>query len=96
MSIAPIPRSAPAPSVLVLVMVTVLLGGFSCAATPPLQNMNDIAERYVKLVLLAGQHDSDFVDAYYGDPSWKPAGAPVPIDELERQPQVYRPRQDAA
>jgi EAL domain-containing protein (putative c-di-GMP-specific phosphodiesterase class I) len=23
-------------------------------------------------------------------------GRPVPIDELERQPQVYRPRQDAA
>src|SRR3954463_8111644 len=34
-------------------------------------NMNQIAERYVKLVLAMGQHDSDYVDAYYGDPAWK-------------------------
>jgi hypothetical protein len=33
--------------------------------------MNDVAERYVKLVLALGQHDSDYVDAYYGPPSWK-------------------------
>ena len=47
--------------------------------------MNDIAERYVKLVLLAGQHDSEFVDAYYGDPGWKPSGKPVPLHELARR-----------
>ena len=35
--------------------------------------MDEIAEQYVKLVLAVGQHDGDFVDAYYGDPSWKPA-----------------------
>ena len=33
--------------------------------------MNDIAERYVKLVLALGQHDADYVDAYYGPPEWK-------------------------
>ena len=33
--------------------------------------MNEIAERYVKLVLALGQHDSDYVDAYYGPPEWK-------------------------
>jgi len=47
--------------------------------------MNAIAERYIKLVLLVGQHDSNFVDAYYGDPAWKPSGAPVPLAELAAQ-----------
>jgi len=44
--------------------------------------MNRIAERYVKLVLKIGQHDADYVDAYYGDPSWKPAGSATPINDL--------------
>ncbi len=39
----------------------------SFAATP----MNTIAEGYVKLVLAMGQHDPDYVDAYYGPPEWK-------------------------
>ena len=33
--------------------------------------MNTIAERYVKLVLAVGQHDADYVDAYYGPAEWK-------------------------
>jgi len=33
--------------------------------------MNRIAESYVKLVLAVGQHDGDYVDAYYGPPEWK-------------------------
>ena len=33
--------------------------------------MNHIAESYVKLVLAVGQHDPDYVDAYYGPPEWK-------------------------
>ena len=28
----------------------------------------------MKLVLQVGQHDENFVDAYYGNPAWKPAG----------------------
>ena len=28
--------------------------------------LNNIAEPYVKLVLAVGQHDADYVDAYYG------------------------------
>src|SRR5438128_9194726 len=32
---------------------------------------NEIAEAYVKLVLAMGQHDPDYVDAYYGPPEWK-------------------------
>ena len=33
--------------------------------------MNTIAERYVKLVLAVGQHDADYVDAFYGPADWK-------------------------
>lgn len=35
--------------------------------------MNDLAERYVRLVLAVGQHDADYVDAYYGPPEWRAA-----------------------
>jgi hypothetical protein len=37
--------------------------------------MDAIAEQYVKLVLAVGQHDPDYVDAYYGPPEWKTAAA---------------------
>ena len=45
------------------------------AAQAPQGNgsMNRIAEQYVKLVLALGQHDADYVDAYYGPPGWKQA-----------------------
>jgi hypothetical protein len=33
--------------------------------------MNGIAERYAKLVLALGEHDPDYVDAYYGPPAWR-------------------------
>jgi hypothetical protein len=33
--------------------------------------MNTIGERYAKLVLAVGQHDADYVDAFYGPPEWK-------------------------
>lgn len=33
--------------------------------------MNTVAERYVKLVLAVGQHDADYVDAFYGPAEWK-------------------------
>src|SRR4029453_5963324 len=38
--------------------------------TPP-TSVNEIAEAYVKLVLAIGEHDPDYVDAYYGPPEWK-------------------------
>ena len=36
--------------------------------------MNSIAEQYVKLVLMLGVYDPDYVDAYYGPAEWNPAG----------------------
>ena len=41
-------------------------------------DMNELAERYVKLVLAMGQHDGDYVDAYYGPEEWR-------ADAQERQ-----------
>ncbi len=40
-------------------------------ATQDPQAMNSAAERYVKLVLAMGEHDADYVDAYYGPPEWR-------------------------
>lgn len=44
------------------------------------------AERYVKLVLALGQHDADYVDAYYGQPAWRAEAekAKTPLAEIER------------
>ena len=46
-------------------------GTGNAGQSPPASPMNDVAERYVKLVLALGQHDADYVDAYYGPPEWK-------------------------
>src|ERR1700716_2027938 len=35
------------------------------------EDVNAIAERYVKLVLALGEHDPDYVDAYYGPAEWR-------------------------
>ena len=34
-------------------------------------DMNPVAERYAHLVLALGQHDPDYVDAFYGPAEWK-------------------------
>src|SRR5215813_2469987 len=34
-------------------------------------DMNSVAERYAHLVLALGQHDPDYVNAFYGPPEWK-------------------------
>jgi hypothetical protein len=49
--------------------------------------MNAVAERYVKLVLALGQHDTDYVDAYYGPPEWRKTAesAKQPLAEIERE-----------
>ena len=42
--------------------------------------MDTIAEQYVKLVLAMGQHDADYVDAYYGPPEWKKDAETTKLD----------------
>ena len=65
--------------------VLTLLAGAVVVVTTINQGMtvDTIAEDYVKLVLAVGQHDADFVDAYYGPPEWKkrpmPRSSRLPI-----------------
>jgi hypothetical protein len=51
------------------------LGLFAALCAVPTRaqdtTMNTLAERYVRLVLAVGQHDADYVDAYYGPPEWR-------------------------
>jgi hypothetical protein len=42
-------------------------------------SLNEVAEGYVKLVLAVGQHDVDYVDAYYGPEEWRAAAEKEPI-----------------
>ena len=61
---------------LVFLLLPLLAASTSAGAiatpTPAIAtNLNEIAEAYVKLVLAMGQHDPDYVDAYYGPPEWK-------------------------
>ncbi len=57
-----------------LLTIPLLLAGRALRpAAPPHKEdpMKRIAESYVKLVLAVGQHDADYVDAYYGPPEWR-------------------------
>jgi hypothetical protein len=49
--------------------------------------LNGLAERYVKLVLALGQHDADYVDAYYGPPAWNDEAArrKLPLADIQRE-----------
>ena len=57
--------------VCVCVSVAVWLAGFAAATIAQGDPMTSLGERYVRLVLAMGQHDADYVDAYYGPPEWK-------------------------
>jgi hypothetical protein len=46
-------------------------GALLSAQQPPLDAYRSVAEQYVKLVLAVGQHDADYVDAFYGPPEWR-------------------------
>jgi hypothetical protein len=52
-------------------ILTIISAALATAQPRQTSPMNTIAERYVKLVLALGQHDTDYVDAYYGPPEWK-------------------------
>ena len=56
--------------ILSLLFVVVLSACVSTTTTAP-ADMNASSERYVKLVLALGEHDTDYVDAYYGPPEWR-------------------------
>jgi hypothetical protein len=57
--------------ILTLLFVIVLSACASSTMTTAPVDMNAASERYVKLVLALGEHDTDYVDAYYGPPEWR-------------------------
>jgi hypothetical protein len=59
-----------------------------CATTTMTDSKRDLdsaAERYVKAVLALGEHDADYVDAYYGPPEWRAEvrAAKPSLEEIE-------------
>ena len=60
---------------------------FGVTATLGQGDVDRVAQEYVKLVLAVGQHDTDYVDAYYGPPEWKKAAesSKVPLAELGKR-----------
>ncbi len=55
--------------------------------TPAADPYRSVAERYVKLVLAVGQHDADYVDAFYGPPEWRTQAesAKQPLASIDAQ-----------
>ncbi len=52
--------------------VALVAGVVTLSAQMPVTDpLRTIAERYVKLVLAVGQHDADYVDAFYGPAEWR-------------------------
>ncbi|HYE87107.1 MAG TPA: hypothetical protein VEA16_12175 [Vicinamibacterales bacterium] len=51
--------------------ITVVAGVLVSAQSRPADPYRSVAERYVKLVLAVGQHDADYVDAFYGPAEWR-------------------------
>ena len=59
------------PALVCVLAAAAVAGGCLRAPLPTAHSDNDAAESYVRLVLALGQHDTNFVDAYYGPPPWR-------------------------
>src|ERR1051325_6442433 len=68
------------------------LGALSVAAYAA-DGLNTIAEKYAHLVLALGQHDADYVDAFYGPAEWKTDAArrKIALGEMEASAARLRP-----
>jgi hypothetical protein len=66
-----------APKILVFVVSGLIV---SSGIVDAADSMNAIAEKYAHLVLALGQHDPDYVDAFYGPAEWKA------VAEREKKP----------
>lgn len=53
--------------IIVVMLIAVVMG----CSQPSYDDLNVIAEKYVKLCLEFGQYDHDFIDYYYGPEEWK-------------------------
>ena len=55
----------------------------SCSVAPPPgleAQLDPIAERYVRLALALGEHDEDYVDAYFGPAAWREQAKEAALD----------------
>jgi hypothetical protein len=52
-------------------LIAIVVAATAAAGCAQGADMNMLGERYVRLVLAMGQHDPDYVDAYYGPPEWR-------------------------
>ncbi len=71
-----------------MLLLLVLAGGpVMLTAQTPVDPMRAVAERYVKLVLAVGQHDVDYVDAFYGPAEWRKAAEAekLPLAAIDQQ-----------
>jgi hypothetical protein len=64
------------------VAAVLVVAGYGCSAPKEINPMQSLAEEYVRLVLAVGQHDPDYVDAFYGPPEWRLAAVKRPLAEL--------------
>ena len=54
-----------------LFLAAIVVAGVVMSAQQPADPYRSVAEQYVKLVLAVGQHDADYVDAFYGPAEWR-------------------------
>ncbi len=85
-------RTLMAASAGLLISATALSSWHTQAGKTDSTPMNAIAERYVRTVLALGQHDKDYVDAYYGPPEWKrdADASKVSLDAIAAQGRAVR------
>jgi hypothetical protein len=61
---------------LIFTLICLFIAGMSQGAD--VADINNIAEKYVKLVLEIGLYDSEYADIYFGPPEWQPSGEDLP------------------
>src|SRR6478752_6998503 len=59
------------PRPLFLLVTLLMAGGVVMVGQQAVDPYRAVAEQYVKLVLAVGQHDADYVDAFYGPAEWR-------------------------
>jgi len=60
-------------SIVIALLLFVSATVISAHETPRTPSMDQISERYVKLILAIGEHEPGYVDAYYGPKEWQSA-----------------------
>jgi hypothetical protein len=79
----------------IIIGMIALAGALSCTRHSPATmdettSMKSVAEEYVHIVLAVGEHDGDYVDAYYGPPEWreKAQQQKIPLETLRSRVQA--------